>query len=783
MELLSPAGNREALTAAIACGADAVYLGYTAFGARSYAGNFDAEGLREAIEYAHERGRKVYVTVNTLVKARETDELCDVLELLCRCGADAILVQDLGVARIAREQFPGLKLHASTQMTVTNAQGARLLKRLGFERVVPARECGLEELRGMAQTGVEVEAFAHGALCVAVSGQCLFSSMIGGRSGNRGRCAQPCRLPYRLDDGTSGYLLSTKDLMLIDRLPQLRDAGVYSFKLEGRMKRPEYVGIVTRAYREALDAAKAHVPYHASARTIEALEQIFNRGGFTEGYAMGRSNAALMSWQRPNHWGVYMGRVSSSRGLLVKTALEKTLNDGDGLQIRGRQEIDLTYSGPQTPGGVEATLRVAGSVRPGDAVYRLTDAMQMQEIRTVMAQERVKIPLMAELTAMPGSPAALTLEDPDGHRVKVWSTAPVDAAQNRALDQEQAMKQLGKTGGTPYTLADLTLRSEGAFMTAGMLNDLRREGLAAMRAERIRVCPAERCAEQKPASGALAGMKGERPLLIAQGERLEDARALLQSGADFFAWQPQDYRDLEGELRRSQGVRPALVLPAMMRTDELDAAYGFVCRHADALCGVVLNNVGQFELEWPVPIFGGQGLNVMNAQSAAFFAELGARRLTASAELNEKEIRALTAQGGCFELEAYGRTQLMLLSHCPRRTKRGDEAQDARCDACAGDGGCPAVYTDRKGYRFPTRRTKLAHGCVLRLYNSVPTDMARMADRLRNLGCSLRLGFTDEPLDRQKEITASYRAILDGKSASHVMAKQATSGQFARGVE
>lgn len=783
MELLSPAGNREALTAAIACGADAVYLGYTAFGARSYAGNFDAEGLREAVEYAHERGKKIYVTVNTLVKAPETDDLCDVLELLDRRGVDAILVQDLGVARIAREQFPGLVLHASTQMTIANAQGARLMKRMGFERVVPARECGLEELRKMADTGVEVEAFAHGALCVAVSGQCLFSSMIGGRSGNRGRCAQPCRLPYHLDDGTSGYLLSTKDLMLIDRLPQLRDAGVYSFKLEGRMKRPEYVGIVTGAYREALDAAEAHVPYRASERTREALAQIFNRGGFTEGCAMGKSNAALMSWERSNHWGVYMGKVDSARGLLVRAALDRPLHDGDGLQIRGRQEIDLTYSGPDVQRGGEATLRATGSVHPGDTIYRLTDAIQMREIREVMARERVRIPLSAELFAMPGSPAALTLCDADGHRVTVQSAAPVDGAQRRALDREQAMKQLGKTGGTPYVIDSLTLHSEGAFMTSGMLNDLRREGLSAMREERTHVRPAGRRVERTPAAQALSAMGEEKPLLIVQGERVEDARALLESGADVFEWQPQDYRDLEAQFARVQGVRPALVLPAMMRTDELEAAHEFVCQNADGLCGVVLNNVGQFDLDWPVPVCGGQGLNVMNAQSAAFFAELGTRIQTLSCEMNEREIRALTAQGGCYALEAYGRTQLMLLSHCPRRTKRGDDAQDARCDACAQDGGCPAVYTDRKGYRFPARRTKLAHGCVIRLYNSVPTDLSRMADKLRQLDCSLRLSFTDEPLERQREITASYRAILEGKSAAHAMAVQTTSGHFARGVE
>ena len=381
MELLSPAGNREALVAAIACGADAVYLGYTAFGARSYAGNFDADGLRDAVAYAHERGKKIYVTVNTLVKQCELDDLRDVLDLLSDVRVDAVLVQDMGVARIIQQSYPHLVLHASTQMTINNAQGARLMKDMGFARVVPARECTLDELKKMADVGVEVEAFAHGALCVAVSGQCLFSSMIGGRSGNRGRCAQPCRLPYTLEDGTSGYLLSTKDLMLIDRIPELRDAGVYSFKLEGRMKRPEYVGVITRAYREALDAAEAHVSYHPSQAVIEGLRQVFNRGGFTEGYVMEKSNAALMSWEKPNHWGISIGKIMSMRGALAQVRLTKALNDGDGLQSRGRQETEFTYSGNDVPAGAEATVRIAaGQARVGDEIFRLTDAAQMQQV-------------------------------------------------------------------------------------------------------------------------------------------------------------------------------------------------------------------------------------------------------------------------------------------------------------------------------------------------------------------------------------------------------------------
>lgn len=781
MELLSPAGNRDALVAAISCGADAVYLGYTAFGARSFAGNFNAEELQEAVEYAHERGKKIYVTVNTLIKQCEIDDLADVLELLVKTGTDAAIVQDLGVAHIARERFPELALHASTQMTVNNAQGAQLLKEAGFTRVVPARECPLSELRKMADVGIEIEAFAHGALCVAVSGQCLFSSMIGGRSGNRGRCAQPCRLPYKLDNGKSGYLLSTRDLMLLDRIPEMRDAGVYSFKLEGRMKRPEYVGVITRAYREALDAAEAHISYHPSQKTIRELKQIFNRGGFTEGYVMEKSNAALMSWERPNHWGINVGKITSMRGPLAKVLLDEPLHNGDGLQIRGEAETDLVYSGNDIPAKMEATVRVPGGhFKPGTAVFRLTDAVQMNEIREIMSKENVRIPLRAALYAMPDELPVLTLTDNDGHVVSVEGTQMVNAAQQRALDEAAALKQLSKTGGTPYVITHLSLTSEHAFMTAGMLNSMRRDALDAMRKARIRIHHSSQVRNYPKPCLPQAGKRR----LIVQSERLKDAEALLCAGADLFYWEPQIWneKDLTGELLSSD-VKPVLVLPAVMRTEELASIHRFVERYADRFSGVQLNNVGQFHVEWPVPVFGGQGLNVMNRSCAAFFTSLGAERLTASCELSLKELRELTAEDGSFELEAYGRTLLMLLHHCPRRTEKGDEKQDAQCNACAGQGGCPRIYTDRKGYRFPTKRLKMPHGCIVRLYNSVVTDMARYSQKLHQVPASLRVCFMDESLALQKEIVASYRSILDSGRALHEPAESATSGHLTRGVE
>jgi len=405
----------------------------------------------------------------------------------------------------------------------------------------------------------------------------------------------------------------------------------------------------------------------------------------------------------------------------------------------------------------------------------------MKEIRDIMSREQAAIPLRAHLKAMPGELPVLTLADPQGRRVSVTGEAPVDTAQQRALDQAGAMKQLGKTGGTPYVLAELTLESGNAFMTAGMLNALRRDALEAMRQARIRVVR-----EKKEGVCRQAEIPPTQRKLIVQGENLRDAQALLDSGADEFLWQPQCYQRafLEKEIASAcPGVKPVFVLPAVTYTQQLDALHAFVCDHAQAFGGVQLNNVGQFERPWPVPVSGGQGLNVMNSDAARFFEALGAGRLTASCELTYRELLAMIEKGGNFEIEAYGRTQMMLLSHCPKRTLRGDEVHNDACNACAASGGCPDVYTDRMGYRFPLRRLKMEHGCVLRLLNSVTTDVIRELERNPEIPCSIRLSFIDEPLSRQKQIIASYRSVLRGGKPLHEIEPNATSGHWRRSVK
>ena len=323
-ELLAPAGGRDALIAAVQSGADAVYLGAGSFNARQSADNFGGNALADAISYAHVRGVRVHVTLNTLVREDERPALIQAIEEIAAAGADAVLVQDFGGARLAREIAPDMPLHASTQMAAHNRSAVQFLAEHGFARAVLAREMNLAEIRACAGLGIETEVFVHGALCIACSGQCLFSSLVGGRSGNRGRCAQPCRLPYRMD-GREGYLLSTRDLCAIDRLDDLAGAGVASLKIEGRLKRPEYVSTVVRAYRAALDHAIA-----PDESTIQSLRQMFNRGGFTEGYIPGVSDTRLIYSARPNHLGVETGKCVQSG----KIRLSADLDPSDALALR-----------------------------------------------------------------------------------------------------------------------------------------------------------------------------------------------------------------------------------------------------------------------------------------------------------------------------------------------------------------------------------------------------------------------------------------------------------------
>lgn len=609
-EILAPAGGWEALVAAVESGADAVYLGGKAFNARASAANFDEETLRKALDYAHLRGVRIYVTVNILLADRELPEALDYLRFLYEAGVDAVIIQDLGVGRLIRRLFPDWEVHGSTQMTIHSVQGAAALEEWGFDRVVLAREMTLPEVAACRlETGIGLEVFIHGALCFAYSGQCLMSSLIGGRSGNRGRCAQPCRMEYVLVDergrpaltkaGVPGrHLLSTRDLIGIEHIPGLIEAGVGAFKIEGRMKRPEYVATVVRTYREAVDRAMAYPEeYVVTDEEKDRLARIFNRE-FTPGYLSGNPGRALVSPQRPNNRGVPLGVVKGydrDRRLVVR--LERILNPGDGIEVWGGFPGSQESRGGLTVGAIfvngvrvesagpgrDAAIEFAGRARPGDRVFLTSDARLLAEAAQGYAPGRFtrRIPLQAKVYAASDEPLRLWLADDRGNNVEAETGVLAQEAHTRPLTKEVLEDKLGRLGNTPFELKNLNAHIQGGIMVPlSQLNEVRR--LAVSRLEEARLAAyrreplgpewkekarsilsgagetsvlegivlygivLEKIGERSPGQAGIS-QRAEieaKPLLAIKVRDLGALRAALQNGADLVYWGAEAWASL-----------------------------------------------------------------------------------------------------------------------------------------------------------------------------------------------------------------------------------------------
>ena len=479
IEILAPAGSYESFHAAIVAGADAVYAGGPKFGARAFAENFTEAQLLNAIDYAHLHQRKFYLTVNTLLKDYEIEQLPEYLEPLYQRGLDAVIVQDMGVLNVVRQYFPDMDIHASTQMTVTGVNGAQFLKENGAVRVVPAREISLEEVRNIKSvTGMEMECFVHGALCYCYSGQCLLSSLIGGRSGNRGQCAQPCRLPYTVD-GEKGYLLSLKDICTLDIIPDLIEAGIDSFKIEGRMKRPEYVSGVTSIYRKYVDLylKNPQKPYLVDDKDKEMLMDLFNRGGFHTGYYKQKNGRNMITIQKPNHIGVKVGDVLSQKGREVQMRALTDIAAGDLIEFKN--EAQRYTTGKSCKQGEVITILAPKGMRlpAGEVLYRVQSPKLLNDLKTTYSEGKVIEKLYGYISMEAGKAAKLVVCK-DEYSVEVESEQQVEAASSRPLDEERIKKQLQKTGNTEFAfdMLDVELHGE-VFLPMQQLNEMRRKAL------------------------------------------------------------------------------------------------------------------------------------------------------------------------------------------------------------------------------------------------------------------------------------------------------------------
>lgn len=538
IEILAPAGSYEAMKAAMNAGCDAVYIGGSSFGARAYADNPDEDTLLSAIDEAHIRDKKIYLTVNTLLKEKErTKELYRFLEKFYKQGIDAVIVQDVGVLHFIHQHFPGLPIHASTQMTLTMAEGANLLEEYGVSRLVTSRELGLKEIKRLREgTKLEIETFVHGALCYSYSGQCLMSSLIGGRSGNRGRCAQPCRMPYQFHSGDQKlstdkekYLLSTKDINTVSLIPELVEAGIDSFKIEGRMKRPEYSAAVSYLYRKYVDLYlemgreryEEHMRSSAFTKDMILLQDIYNRGGFSEGYGKTYNSKKMMSLLRPNHSGVLVGEVIAITGSQVSIALKEELNAQDILDIRHKDEegYEFTVKDPHEPGSVlktnigrrqeTRTFEVKTSDRKtsnskdfegktetsrshkwhapvvavGDPVYRTKNNVLLESLSKEYMDSNIKLGMVGQLKAKQGEKLSLTVAYRD------WEITVsqdfVQEAKSQPMTEEKLRAPVLKTGDTLYYFENLQVETDGrSFVPVAWLNELRRDAIRSL-GERI----------------------------------------------------------------------------------------------------------------------------------------------------------------------------------------------------------------------------------------------------------------------------------------------------------
>jgi putative protease len=808
LELLAPAGGLDALRAAVRNGADAVYLGTTELNARRSAENFRLDALPEACDYAHLRGAKVYLTANVVVLQDEMRSALGMVARAWEAGVDAVIVQDLGLMACLRRSLPEVRIHASTQIDAHNAATIGVLERLGVSRVTLARELSVAEIAGLAAaSGVQLESFVHGSLCFSHSGQCLMSSLIGGRSANRGQCAQPCRLPYDLV-GPGGdvaevpgrYLLSPKDLCGIDLLPQLAASGVAALKIEGRMKSPEYVATVVSVYRAAIDRVLAD-PEDFAVRGAESdmLEEAFNRG-FTPGYLADVRDDSMMSYTRPNNRGVPLGRVAETRPGRTVVALERAVESGDTIEFwtaAGRFAQPAGALGlpdgtaGAAPAGTKVSIAIEKPVRTGDRVFRVANAALIEAARRSWQspEERRALPLEVRVRMRIGEPLTLGVTT-DGF--SATATGPVvESARTRPVTAEDVAEHVGRLGGTPYRIGDVSVRIDAAAgVSFSELHRLRREAVAALDEARLRKW-SERAVVEHPILPAVADLApdtaarsarvavraqgGPRraPALIVAVRDDTAARACLAAGADGVL-----LADLQAQCA---DPRTGRLLPRVVHQSEFEAVVSTAtCGESASAAGnlgvvaALAKTEGIVESDW--------GLNVVNPWTAVVLADLGARLVWASPELESRQLADLVAVSPVpVGAIVGGRTELMIAEHCVLQAAGACAHVCATCARRRGDW----VLVDRKGYRMPvtTDAAGRAH-----IYNAVPLDLSRSIAELLDAGLdAVRLEMQSATPDEAAGITREWRTRLDkaltgGQLPFTPIVEPSTTGHFYRGV-
>ena len=800
VELLAPVGSFEALKAAVQNGANAVYLGGKDFGARASANNFDRDELKEAVKYAHIRGVQVFVTTNTLRKENEIEDFLEYAKFLYDIDVDAIILQDIGMARLIKRELPDFELHASTQMVAHSLEDVKYLESVGFDRVVLAREVTVEEIKYICDNcKADIEVFVHGALCVCYSGQCLMSSMIGNRSGNRGRCAQPCRQRYELIDVYTGevvnsngdYLLSPRDLNAIEEIDKVIDAGVHSLKIEGRMKRPEYVATVIDGYRKTIDEYLATNKLNVSDETINDLYTIFNRK-FTKGLLLGDVGKDMMNSQLPNNQGLYVGTVVdyNKKAKRLKIKLANTLKKGDGINLGGGTIGRIIKNGNiETIGykGETIELDFVGEARKGQIVFKTSDSELMDRVQATFTQDKefVKNIIDAKITIKLVQKPILTLKDRHSNEATIEGDKIVEEAMKVALSKEKVETQLRKLGNTPYELDLLEIElDDNVSLPISLLNQMRRDCIELLDKERVSIKNRKyknKTIKYKP----VQYNRNKQQEISVKVKNLEQLESALECGVDRIYYEDTNTIDKAMSLAMKYNKKVIYSAPRIIRNKE----YNHLAKANNAgVESVQVGNYGSIDYFKDKKLNIDYYLNAFNSETINYYKEIGADTLCISQELNINEIKETIKYTDInIESVVYGYTPLMITEYCPMGVIVRDCKKDKRVAKCK-----ESIYALRnsKGDEF---RVSQDIFCRSTIYNSNVTCMLDNLYELHEIGINvLRLDFTLEDKDTVKEVIEAYQEVLSNdyklgtkatKLYNKLDEKGTTAGHYYKGVE
>lgn len=770
IELLAPVGSFDALKAAVQNGANAVYLGGKDFSARASANNFDREELIEAVKYAHIRDVRVFVTTNTLIKQDEIEDFVEYAKFLYDIDVDALIMQDIGVAMLIHDLLPDFELHASTQMVAHSLEDVQYLESIGFKRVVLARELTVDEIKYICDnTNVDIEIFVHGALCVCYSGGCLMSSMIGNRSGNRGRCAQPCRQKYTMIDISTGeeihsngeYLLSTKDLNTIEDVDKIIETGVLSLKIEGRMKKPEYVATVINSYRNAIDEYQSTKKVNISTETMEDLYTIFNRK-FTKGLILGEVGEDVMNSNVPNNQGLYVGKVVdyNKKAKRLKIKLEGTLKKGDGINlgggtigriIKGKEIAQIGYKGETIE------LDFIGEARKNQPVFKTSDTNLIDKAQKTYTQDKefAKSLIDAEITIKLGEYPELKLIDKNNNSVTVKGDKLVEKALKVALGEEKIETQIKKLGNTPYELDDLKINlDEGVSMPISLINQMRREAIELLDEARIPVKGrAYKDSKIKYSPKKYAKDINSNSKIRVKINNIEALKSIINLDIDMIYY--EDVATLEQAMAMATANNKKLIYsaPRIVRNKEykrLEKSNEYCKENVQisALGQVKYYKENSENVSFDVDYY----LNPFNSETINHYKKEGATTVCISQELNIHEIKETTKYTDMeIETVAYGYIPMMLSEYCPMGVVARSCKKDKRCATCKES---KYVLRDFKGEEYRISQDLF---CRSTIYNSIANCLINNLDELLDAGINVfRLDFTHESPELISKITKAF---------------------------